>query len=67
MRARQLRDALTGIGTPEKWLRDEKEVEAFAEEQAARQQAEQLTSQVASAAEAGKSLGEAQQALQSAA
>lgn len=59
-----LRDALTGIGTPAKWLRDEKEVEAFAEQKQAEQQAAQLTQQVASAAEAGKSLGEAQQALQ---
>lgn len=59
-----LRDALTGIGTPAKWLRDEKEVEAFAEQKQAEQQAAQLTQQVASAAEAGKNLGEAQQALQ---
>lgn len=62
-----LRDALEGIGTPAKWLRDEKDVEAFAEQQQAQQQAQQLTQQVASASEAGKSLGEAQQALAGAA
>jgi hypothetical protein len=59
-----LRDALQGIGTPAAWLRDEKDVEAFAEQEQARQQAEALTQQVASAAEAGKNLGEASQALQ---
>ncbi len=62
-----LRDALNGIGTPAKWLRDEKAVEAFAQEQQAQQQAAQLTEQVASASEAATSLGEAQQALQGAA
>lgn len=59
-----LRDALKGIGIAAKWERDEKDVEAFAKEQAAQQQAEKLTQQVASAADAGASLGEAQQALQ---
>lgn len=62
-----LRDALTGIGVPQKWLRDEKDVEAFAEQEQQKQQAAALTQQVASAAEAGKNLGEASQALQSAA
>lgn len=62
-----LRDALNGIGTPAKWLRDEKEVEAFAEQEQQKQQAEALTQQVASAADAGKSLGEASQALNAAA
>jgi head-to-tail connecting protein len=62
-----LRDALEGIGTPSKWLRDERDVEAFAKQQQAQQQAEQLTSQVANAAEAGKSLGEATQVLNAAA
>lgn len=59
-----LRDALEGIGISAKWERDEQEVEKFAEQQQAQQQAEKLTQQVASAADAGASLGQAQQALQ---
>jgi hypothetical protein len=59
-----LREALEGIGTPASWLREEREVEAFAKEKQAQQQAEALTQQVSSAAEAGKNLGEASQALQ---
>lgn len=58
-----LRDALEGVGMPARWEREEKDVEAYAKQQAQQQQAEKLTQTVASAAEAGKSLGDATQAL----
>jgi hypothetical protein len=62
-----LRDALEGIGMPAKWERDEKDVEAYAQQQQQQQQAEKLTQQVASAADAGAALGQAQAALSAAA
>jgi hypothetical protein len=61
-----LREALTGIGVPAKWLRDEEVVTQMAEEQAAAKQAEEETLRVGAGAAAAKQLGEAQQALNAA-
>lgn len=58
-----LRDVLEGIKTPEKWLRDEAEVEAHAEQLQMQQQAAAITQQMAAAGDAGKQLGDAKQAL----
>jgi hypothetical protein len=61
-----LRDALTGIGTPAAWLRDEEEVEAIADEQAKAQQAAQVAQQVGGAAQVAEQVGMAGQALEAA-
>lgn len=61
-----LREALSGIGVPAKWLRDEEVVEQMAEEQAAAKEAEEQTLQVGAGAAAAKQIGEAQQALSAA-
>jgi hypothetical protein len=61
-----LREALTGIGVPAKWMRDEEVVTQMAEEQAAAKQAEEETLRVGAGAAAAKQVGEAQQALSAA-
>ena len=58
-----LRDALTGKRTPAKWMRSERDVEAFAQQQAAQQQAQQQAAMVQQAAETGEQIGLAEQAL----
>lgn len=58
-----LRDALNGIGVPQKWLRDEEAVEQMAEDTQASQESEAMMQQAAGAAQVGKLAGEAQQAL----
>jgi hypothetical protein len=62
-----LRDALNGIGVPAKWMREEREVEAFAQEQQRQQQVQQGIDTAAGAGEAGKLMGEAAQSLEAAA
>lgn len=58
-----LRDALTGVGTPAKWLRDEEAVEAHAQQLAQQQQAEQQAAVMQQGAETAEQMGKAEQAL----
>ena len=58
-----IRDALDGKRTPTKWLRSEDEVEQHAQELVQQQQQQQMIQQAAAAGDAGKSMGEAAQAL----
>lgn len=62
-----LREALSGIGTPAAWLRDEEEVEAIAEQQAQEQAAAKMAQQIGGGAAAAEQVGKAQQALEEAA
>lgn len=62
-----LRDALTGMRTPAKWIRSEQEVERHAEEIKAQQQQQAQQQQVAEGAETAQKVGDAAQALQAAA
>jgi hypothetical protein len=62
-----LRDALSGIGTPAAWLRDEEDVEAIAAQQAEEQQAAKMMQQAGGAAAVAEQAGKAQQALEQAA
>lgn len=59
-----LRDALSGIRVESEWLRSEEDVEAHAQQLAAQQQAQKQAAMVQQAAETGKTMGEAGQALQ---
>ncbi len=61
-----LRDALSGIGTPAAWLRDEEEVEAMAEQQAQEQEAMKQAEQMGGAAAVAEQVGKANQALEAA-
>lgn len=58
-----LRDALTGVGTPAKWLRDEEVVEEHAAQKEAEQQAAAMAQQAAGVAAVGQAVGEAKKAL----
>lgn len=62
-----LREALSGIGIPAKWMRDEETVEAHAKQMANQQQTQQQAAAVQQAAETGEQLGKAGQALNAAA
>lgn len=58
-----LRKALEGIGTPAAWLRDERAVEAYAEDMAESQDAAAATEQIAQGAAAAQQVGAAQEQL----
>jgi hypothetical protein len=62
-----LREALNGIGVPAKWLRTERAVDAHAKELAAQQEQQQQVADLQAGADAGKTAGEAAQAIQAAA
>jgi|AGTN01.3.fsa_nt_gi Bacteriophage head to tail connecting protein. len=62
-----LREALSGIGIPAKWMRDEEAVEAHAQQLAAQQQMQQQAAVIQQGAETAKTAGEAEQALNAAA
>jgi hypothetical protein len=64
---KSLRDALTGIGTPAAWLRDEEVVEQFAAEQEAQQQAQTMMQAAGGAAAVVEQAGKAKQSLDAAA
>jgi hypothetical protein len=59
-----LRDALSGIRVETEWLRSEGDVEAHARALVQQQQAQKQAAMVQQAAEMGKTMGEAGQALQ---
>lgn len=58
-----LRDALSGIRVDADWMRSEEAVEAHAQELQEKQQLQQQAAMVQQAAETGKTMGEAEQAM----
>jgi hypothetical protein len=58
-----LRDTLSAIGVPAKWIRSEDEADARIEEDAAREQASQMVEDVMAGATAAEQVGKAGQAL----
>jgi hypothetical protein len=62
-----LREALSGIGVPAKWMRDEEAVEAHAQQLQQQQQTEQQAAMAQQGADVAKTAGEAQKALSAAA
>ena len=61
-----LRDALNGNGTPAKWLRDERVVEAMDQAQAQQQQAQQMLQTLTAGGAAAEQIGKGAQAIQQA-
>lgn len=59
-----LRDVLTGIGAPAKWLRSPEQVEAAQAEEAARQEAATLLAGMQQSADVAATLGQAAQSFQ---
>lgn len=57
------RDVITGIGTPQKWLRSEEDAAAIIEEQQAEQETAKLIEAMGAGADVAKTIGEAGQAL----
>jgi hypothetical protein len=57
------RDAVSGIGAPAKWLRDEKEADAMLEEQKQVQQAQALAQTISAGAGIAQQVGEAEKSL----
>lgn len=62
-----LRDALTGVGIPQKWLRSEQEVEASNQAMQQRQQVAQTAGAIGQGAQVAEQVGKAGQALNQAA
>lgn len=61
-----LREALSGIGIPTKWMRSEDEVEAYAQQQAQKQQAQEALMMAQQGADVAATAGKAQQSLEAA-
>jgi hypothetical protein len=59
-----LRDALTGIGTPQKWLRDEKDMAQRAQQADAQQRAQQMMQAVHAGGAVAQQVGDGIQSLQ---
>lgn len=58
-----LRDALQGIGTPAKWMRDEKDMQQRAQDAEEKQRAMELAQSVSTGAAVAQQLGQASQSL----
>jgi|SRR5688572_30593339 len=56
-----MRDVLEGIGVPAKWMRSEEEVQAIAEQNAQKQQAQEMLATMGQGAEVAEQLGRAGQ------
>lgn len=59
-----LRDALTGIGVPAKWVRDEEQMKAIDLQQAQKRQAEEMIAMMQQGGAAAEQIGKAGQAIQ---
>lgn len=60
---KSLRDALTGIGTPSKWLRDEQDMQQRAQQAEEQQRAAELAHSLSTGAAVAKQLGQTTQTL----
>lgn len=58
-----LRDALHGVGTPAKWMRDEAEMDQMEQQMKAAQQAQQLLQTVSAGAQVAQQVGDAGQSM----
>ncbi|MEE9528431.1 MAG: portal protein, partial [Dehalococcoidia bacterium] len=59
-----LRDALTGVGVPAKWVNNDLMVKEIAEEESRKQQMSQALEQMQQGADVAATIGQAKQALQ---